>query len=49
MYAIIDASNTLYKIEDSSTTKDRMKSVLILLIIIMLLILKVELNKHQLV
>ena len=38
MYAIIDASNTLYKIEDNNAIKDRMKSVLILLIIIMLLI-----------
>ena len=36
MYAIIDASNTLYKIDNSSPIKDRLKSVIILLIIILL-------------
>ena len=38
MYAIIDASNTLYKIDNSSPIKDRLKSVIILLIIILLLL-----------
>lgn len=38
MYAIIDASNTLYKIDDSDPLKDRFKSVIILFIIILLLL-----------
>lgn len=38
MYAIISASNSLYKIENSNMIKDRLKSIIILLIIIMLLL-----------
>ncbi len=38
MYAIIDASNSLYKIENTSQIKDRLRSVLILIIIICLLL-----------
>lgn len=38
MYAIISASNSLYKIDNSSQIKDRLKSVIILLIIIVLLL-----------
>ena len=38
MYAIINASNSLYKIEDSNMIKDRFKSFAILVIIILLLI-----------
>lgn len=38
MYAIISASNSLYKIEDSNMIKDRLKSFIILLIIITLLL-----------
>ena len=38
MYAIVDASNSLYKIEETSQIKDRFKAFLILIIIIMLLL-----------
>ena len=38
MYAVVSASNSLYKVEDSSQIKDRLKSVIILLIIIVLLL-----------
>lgn len=38
MYAIIDASNSLYKIEETSQIKDRLRSLLILIIIICLLL-----------
>lgn len=34
MYAVIESSNNLYKIKDRNITKDRLKSILILLIII---------------
>ena len=35
MYAIVEASNTLYKVPNRSVTKDRLKSVLILLLLIL--------------
>lgn len=38
MYAIVSASNSLYKIENSNMIKDRLKSLIILLIIITLLL-----------
>ncbi len=38
MYAVVSASNSLYKVDDSSQIKDRLKSVIILLIIIALLL-----------
>ena len=38
MYAIISASNSLYKIEETNIIKDRLRSVIILLVIIILLL-----------
>lgn len=37
-YAIINASNTLYRVEKSDTLKDRIKSVLLLLILLLLIV-----------
>lgn len=39
MYAIVDASNSLYKVPNRSVTKDRLKSVLILLLLIFSLLI----------
>lgn len=38
MYAIISASNSLYKIEETNIIKDRLRSIIILLVIIILLL-----------
>ena len=38
MYAIVNASNSLYKIEERSQIKDRLRSLLILIIMILLLV-----------
>lgn len=38
MYAIVNASNSLYNIENTSQVKDRLRSILILVVIILLLL-----------
>lgn len=37
-YAIINASNTLYKVKDSDILKDRIKSIILLLLLLLLLV-----------
>ena len=43
-YAVISASNTLYKVKDTDPLRDRVKSIVLLIILIMLIIFSIILT-----